>query len=315
MNTNNTELFRKDKALEIIEHFNNSEVIKQSNIRIYLVEKLENKHYYFHKPGLDKKAIGNNIGNIALASIKSILDDKYIGRFNPVKNLDEVIDYISIDEVRGLNTLNNDLALSSNINLNMKELSITNLCFYMIEIEDSVNNIKLFRRYTNAKTLKKKATPYSLVNNSLNKTKDELFFIDNVIDMAILNNKHVLIFNRYSFEIITNYKDNYIDNLNKALDIIKESNLIENFEAFKEDCVDSVLIAKKFTNIMKKDNLTTIKNNLPKVPVAIAKADIPIMFRNNKLVYRNKSEIYYIIDILSDGFAETLIGNKITNAS
>lgn len=315
MNTNNNELFRKDKALEIIEHFNNSEVIKQSNIRIYLVEKLENKHYYFHKPSLDKKAIGNNIGNIALASIKSILDDKYIGRFNPVKNLDEVIDYISIDEVRGLNTLNNDLALSSNINLNMKELSITNLCFYMIEIEDSVNNIKLFRRYTNAKTLRKKATPYSLVNNSLNKTKDELFFIDNVIDMAILNNKHVLIFNRYSFEIITNYKDNYIDNLNKALDIIKESNLIENFEAFKEDCVDSVLIAKKFTNIMKKDNLTTIKNNLPKVPVAIAKADIPIMFRNNKLVYRNKSEIYYIIDILSDGFAETLIGSKITNAS
>ena len=315
MNTDNYELLRQDKALELIEYFNSDEVIEKSNIKIYLVEKLNNKHYYFHKPSLDKYKVGNDIINTTLFSIKQVLSNKTINRFNPIKRLDEVVDYIPIDEVNGLIILNNDLSKSDKINLNMKELSIPNLCFYMIEVEDGNNNIKLFRRYTNAKTLSKKAKSFSFLNNSLNKTTDEIFFIDNIIDLAILNNRHVLIFNRYSFEVITNYKDNYIDNLNKALDIIEESNLIKNFENFREECVNSISIAKKFTNIMKKDNLRTIKENLPKVPLAIEKANIPILFEDNQLVYRDKSEIYYIIDILSDCFAETLIGSKITNAS
>lgn len=307
-------LVGRDKVLEILEHFTKREVINESSIKMYLVEKLNNKHYYLHKPSMNKKKVGEEVSKMLLISLKNMLKDKSIVKLNPIVSIEDTLSSLKVNEVNGINTFLEDIKDCDNINTNMKEMSITDLCFYMIEIGNDINNIKFFRRYTNAKTLKKRAKPYSIINNSLSECKDEMFFIDNIIDFAMINNEDLLILNRYSFEIITNYKDDYIENLKKALKIIEESSLIENFDTFKEDCMESILIAKKFTNIMKKDNLSKIKNNLSKVPGAIAKAEIPIEFKNNKLVYRDKSEIYYIIEILSDSFAMTLIGGEITNS-
>lgn len=301
-----------DKAKEELKYFLQTSNLERSKIKLYLVEKCTNKHYYFNKPVLNS-TIGQNICRNNIKLLNSILRDKLIVEFNPVHIIEETIDCLNANDVDGFKIMMADIIDSDNINNNMNELEVEQLTFYLIDITIDEKNIKFFRRYTNAKTLKKRSTPYRILDNSLHEMKDELFFIDNIVDVAIINNQHILVLNRYSFEIIMNYKDNYLNNLQKALEIIKSSNLIENFNDFRDDCMDSIAIAKKFTNIMKKDNITVIKNNISKVPKAIERADIPVDFKNNKIIYKDKSEIYYIIDILSDSFAETLIGNKITN--
>ena len=300
----------KQKIEEVITFFKTEENMNTSNKKLYLVDKLKNNHYYFNNPSLNnelsKTIIERNIG-----LLECILRDKLIIEFDPIMTKDDSIDCLFANSVNGYRIMKDDFSIESNINRNMKEMKIEDLTFYITEISKDDKSIKFLRRYTNAKTLKKKSLPFKLINNSLENMNDELFFIDNNIDSVIINDQYVLVLNRYSFEIIFNYKENYKTNLQKALELIEKAELIENFEQFKEDCTEGVLIAKKFTKIMKEDNITTIKKNISRVPAAIEKADIPIEFKGGKIIYNDKTEIYFLPEILSDGFAETLIGKKV----
>ena len=113
-----------------------------------------------------------------------------------------------------------------------------------------------------------------IFNDNFSKIKEKIFQFDNMVDFIVINDKDIIIFNRYSFELITNYNDNYIINLRNALSIIECSDLIDNIEQFKEDCLNSKRIAKQFTKAMQQNSISLILSNLNKVGEAIREARI-----------------------------------------
>ena len=111
---------------------------------------------------------------------------------------------------------------------------------------------------------------------------------------------------------VTGYRTNYVENLEKALQEIKESNLINNIDRFCDDCKDSIKIAKRFTKAMANSSIGLILANLNDVEPAIKDADLPIKFINNKFEYEGKENLHDLVKLLSDEFAKTLIGKRIT---
>ena len=140
-----------------------------------------------------------------------------------------------------------------------------------------------------------------------------MFQIDNLIDFILIGDVNFVIMNRYSFEIITNYKDNYTKNLDNALKDIEQSQIIDNIEQFKEDCRESIKIAKQFTKAMQENSINFVLNHKEKFSAAIKEAQLPINFQNDKFIYDNKEQLSILVALLSDKYAKTLIGERITD--
>lgn len=296
---------------EVIEEFINQ--LKQSRVtvKMYIFEKLKkNNHYLFYRPILSND-VQEEVGSLLLVKCKEINAYNELVEFNPVLKLEGTYEGLEAVSVDGFNIFREDIADTNNVSTNMNELDIKNISGYMIELECLNKNIKIFRRYTNAKTLKKRAIPYRIFENSLGKLDEELFFIDNIVDFAIIDNTDILIFDRYSFEILMNYKDNYVSNLNIALEIIEQSCLINNYQQFKEDAYNNMRIARKFTNVMKESSIDVIVENIEKVKPTIEELELPIEFIDGQFIYEDKTQLYLITQLLSDDFARTLIGGKV----
>ena len=63
---------------------------------------------------------------------------------------------------------------------------------------------------------------------------------------------------------------------------------------------------------MANSSIGLILANLNDVEPAIKDADLPIKFINNKFEYEGKENLHDLVKLLSDEFAKTLIGKRIT---
>ena len=101
--------------------------------------------------------------------------------------------------------------------------------------------------------------------------------------------------------------------MNNALEIIKDSGLISNFEMFSNDCNSSIKIAKQFTKAMQNNSISLIIDNKDKIREAINEAALPIDFENGQFIYEDKEHLSILIALLSDKYAKTLITDRITD--
>jgi hypothetical protein len=270
----------------------------------------ENKNYSFIETQVDNP-VQKEIFNLLKTSIVEIVKENDLVNFDVVGKQDGTIELINVIDVEGYNIFLKDKNNSDNFTQNFNELGEIN--FYLLEIENQTDNIKVFRRYSKAKSLSKGILLRS-VSSKLCKIEENIFQVDNIVDFIVINDKEIIVFNRYSFEVITNYKDNYMENLDVALSEIENSKLINNMDQFKEDCKNSLRIAKQFTKAMQESSISLILNNLGAVADAIKEAELPIEFINNKFQYESKEQLSILVALLSDKYAKTLIGKRITNS-
>ena len=294
---------KKEDLISTINSFS-----EDTSVSFYLSNK-GNKDYFFFECNC-KNDIQKEIFNCLKDTILEIIKNNELTEFDPVGKNDGVIERLNALDVTGYMKLNNELQDGNNFEIDIKKLGEIN--FYIIQIKNSNNDIKIFRRYSKSKSLSK-GFFMRIFNDNFSKIKEKIFQFDNMVDFLVINDKDIIIFNRYSFELITNYNDNYIINLRNALSIIECSDLIDNIEQFKEDCLNSKRIAKQFTKAMQQNSISLILSNLNKVGEAIREAGLPIEFVNNKFKYENKEQLSILVQLLSDRYAKTLIGEKITS--
>ena len=80
---------------------------------------------------------------------------------------------------------------------------------------------------------------------------------------------------------------------------------------FAEDCKNDVRIMKRFTNIMTKERLPLFFDNYERVPEIVTELEIDIDFdENGKMIYRERSQLFHIINLLSDSYFKSLIAHR-----
>lgn len=248
--------------------------------------------------------------NMLLNNTNIMINNCDIKEFNSLVKEDNVLEYLVAGEVEGYRKLTEDLGNNENTVANLEELGDVN--FYFIQVADHErHNIKIFRKYSKSKTLSK-GIICRLLDNTFNKINASIIQIEENVDFIVIDDAHIFIVNRYSFETITNYRDKYIESLGLALDKIEEADLIENFDEFKEDCQSSIKIAKQFNEAMKKNSIDLIQNNTDLVVSVIRDNNLPIDFIENKFIYEGKEHLGVLVALLSDRYVKTLIGKQLS---
>lgn len=253
--------------------------------------------------------VQNELKEFILSRITTIINENSLEPFNPTGKKDETIEFIKAQEVTTFSDFLD--CYTDNINFVEKISQLDTINSYLIHIIGAnETELKIFRKYSKSKSLSR-GLRYKLTDHTFDKLKDQIFIIDEIIDFIVINDEDIIVMNRYAFEIITNYRDNYTETLNTALNLIEQSNLIDNFEQFKEDCCNSMRIAKQFTRAMKQNSITIINNNPDLVSQAVTEAELPITFINNKFQYESREQLSILVALLSDEYAKTLITNTI----
>lgn len=149
-----------------------------------------------------------------------------------------------------------------------------------------------------------------LLNDELTAMDNNFIGIDDTVDILVFD-KSVYIFNHVSLERIFQYKDEFLAKTSEALGEILKQNVISNIEQFTEDCTRDVRITKRFTNIMTKGRLPIFFDNYDKVPEIVQELELGIEFDvEGKLIYREKSQLFLIINLLSDAYFRSLLANR-----
>ena len=68
---------------------------------------------------------------------------------------------------------------------------------------------------------------------------------------------------------------------------------------------------KRFTNIMTKERLPMFFDNYDKVPELVTELGLDIDFdEQGKLIYRERSQLFHIVNLLSDSYFKSLLANR-----
>lgn len=295
----------KSQLINKLNMFNNSEC----SVGLQLINK-NGMNYCFLQSSIDDDT-QSEIFKILMESTLDIVKKNELAEFNSVGKEDLTIEKINVSDVEGLKKIIDMRKDNNNFTQNIKELGDINA--YLLEVRNGQENLKIFRRYSKSKSLSK-GVLLQVVTKQFTKLNENIFQIDNIIDFIAINDEVAIVFNRYPFELITNYKDNYFVNINRALIEISESNLINNMEQFAEDCKESTKIAKQFTKAMQDNSINLILANIDEVALAISEVGLPIDFIDNKFQYESKEQLSILVALLSDKYAKTLIGKRITNS-
>ncbi len=140
--------------------------------------------------------------------------------------------------------------------------------------------------------------------------ENDFLGIDEITDIVIYNNEIILL-NHISLERIFNYRDEFLKKTKEALGEILTRDVIINIQQFSDDCCRDIRVMKRFTDIMTKDRLPLFFENYDKVPEIVSELDLDIDFNNEgKLIYREKSQLFHIINLLSDSYFKSLLANR-----
>ncbi len=192
----------------------------------------------------------------------------------------------------------------------MNLLSIGHIKYYCIKYECDGRKLYMFRQFSKMKKLRSGYIA-RFFNSQLVAMESDFLGIDESIDM-ILCDGYLFVLNHISLERIFNYRDEYLRKTHEALGQILDTGVIKNMEQFSEDCTSDVRIMKRFTSIMTQGHLPMFFESFDRVPDILVELGLDIEFdeEENKLVYREKSQLFHIINLMSDAYFKSLLLNR-----
>lgn len=229
-------------------------------------------------------------------------------QYNPVGVLDEENELIIPAQVASVEKFKNSL-LPENLVTEMGLIKISRISFYCIEITHQGREIYVFRQFTKMSRLRKGILS-QLVNDELKELNSDFLGIDELTDMVLMDDV-LLIINRISLERIFNYRDKFQEMTNQAIGRIVIEGKMANIEQFSEDCLNDVRIMKRFTDMMSKDRLPLFFDNYERVPDIVKALELDIDFDDEgKMIYRDKSQLFHIIHLMSDAYFQSLLAAR-----
>lgn len=274
---------------------------------MYFVLKPSREKFVSFKPQISTGLQKRILEMILPHAIKSLQLE--VAPYSPIGVADEENELLQTSQVESVERFFESIETERLYN-NMSELQVGRISFYSIQISYEGYTVYLFRQFSKMSKLRKGLIS-QLVNDELKEMDTEILAIDELSDM-VLSNDALLILNHISLERIFNYRDEYLKITNEAIGEIVNQGIMRNVEQFSEDCQRDVRIMKRFTDMMSKDRLPLFFEHYDKVPEIVNALKLDLEFdEDGKIIYREKSQLFHIINLMSDAYFKSLLAERI----
>lgn len=274
---------------------------------IYFTKK-DRYGYTSYSPNVSEEIIGNLITE-AQRYIQNF-NDLEIVEYNPTGYIDGTLEICSCDYVGNYNEIIGSFD-TGNIEDIQKE--IENFNFYCMDITTENDNIKFFRRVTKFKKLYSKGIIAAFDGNLLNRINDKILGMDGEVDIVVLNNASIGVFNHISLERIFKLNDQFQIKASQTLEVIKATGVIQNYEIFEEDCLHDKRFQKILTKMLGEEGLNNCFDNFENIIETIELFNLDIEIRtipNKMIIYRDKGQIMDILRLARDSYYKSTVREK-----
>ena len=263
--------------------------------------------YITHQPTVTNE-VQKDILETIFPYIESQLNSNLIVEYNAMGVLDNEIEKISSSEIPMFSKFIESIK-PENLYREINPLKIDKIGFYCIKVEWNSKALYIFRQFQKLKKLRSGILT-RIINNTLNVIDNDFLGIDEYTDIIAFENS-LFVLNHISLERIFNYRDEFLRKTNEALGEILSRNILINIDQFTYDCCSDIRIMKRFTNIMTKERLPMFFDNYDKVPELVTELGLDIDFdEQGKLIYRERSQLFHIVNLLSDSYFKSLLANR-----
>lgn len=297
---------QKDKKAELLKILEKAYAEAESNnLSMYFVKKPSSEKIQAFQPQISTD-VQYELSMMILPNAISFLKNSALSEYNPVGVPDGEMENIAATSVPQVTTFL-DAITDEHVFKDMSLLTIGHIKYYCIRYTYDGKDLYLFRQFSKMKKLRSGFIARFL-NSQLVAMEGDFLGIDENVDM-ILCDGYLFVLNHISLERVFNYRDEYLKKTHEALGQILDTGLIKNMEQFSEDCTSDVRIMKRFTNIMTQGRLPLFFENFDRVPGIVSELGLDIEFdkEENKLVYREKSQLFHIINLMSDAYFKSLL--------
>lgn len=275
-------------------------------LRVFFSEKRTTEKYRTFMPQASNELQKKLLSLVLTPLIKAL--ELPVVEYNPVGVLDEENELIVPTQVACVGAFKESL-VPGNLVTEMNLIKISKISFYCLEVTYQEKKVYIFRQFTKMKRLRKGILS-QLVNDELRELNSDFLGIDELTDMVLMD-ETLLILNHISLERIFNYRDKFQEMTNQAIGRIVVEGRMANVEQFSEDCLNDVRIMKRFTDIMSKDRLPLFFDNYDRVPDIVKALELDIDFNDEgKMIYRDKSQLFHIIHLMSDAYFQSLLSAR-----
>lgn len=302
-------LKESEKKTEGLKKFiNNIEKEKPTNfLKLFFSYRNNRTGNYISFQPVISNDVQHEIFNAIVPYIKQQLSNNHPADYSPMGVLDGYFEIMDTQEVVGANkffeSVSRELLLRD-----LSEMKPEKIGFYCIEIKHNEKAAYIFRQFQKMKKLRN-GFFCQLFDSQLRIVENILGF-DQLSDIIIFENDLFLL-NHIALERIFYYRDEIQKKADEAIREIKNKNIIVNVDSFSTDCLNDVRIMKRFTSLMTSGRLPLFFEHYSDVPGIVKQLDLDIQFDGeNKLIYREKSQLFHIVNLLSDAYFESLLAKR-----
>lgn len=275
-------------------------------VRVFFSEKRASEKYRTFMPQVSNE-LQKKVLMLVLPPLFKALELPVV-QYNPVGVLDEENELIIPTQVSSVESFKESLT-PNNLITEMNLIKIPKINFYCIEVSYQGKNVYLFRQFTKMSRLRKGILS-QIVNDELKELNSDFLGIDELTDMVLMDDV-LLVINHISLERVFNYRDKFQEMTNQAIGRIVVEGKMANVEQFSEDCLNDVRIMKRLTDLMSKDRLPLFFDNYDRVPEIVSALELDIDFDDEgKMIYRDKSQLFHIIHLMSDAYFQSLLAAR-----
>lgn len=238
--------------------------------------------FYCNMPGLKTK-LQKDYAN----KIYDVIKGKSYEEFDIIGKEEDSIETIKSDKINNMKKIKKNLNKIASKNASELNVSVTNIWGYVVTfVNDKNKKLCLFRKFTLPKAFNEKRK-LSIVNGNLKEIKDEIFILDLNIDAIELDGMTYII-NKYYFERLFSFDEEYVKCVENSMDDLKKQNIIENFDEFSIRCLESSNLIRKLVYVVKEDRLKWLKKNISEAKNVIADYKLKVKIENNQIIYSKK---------------------------
>ena len=150
------------------------------------------------------------------------------------------------------------------------------------------------------------------MGNQLNKIDSQILGIDGDIDLIVYKDE-IVVLNHISLERIFKIEEQYERKSKETMEFLRSTGKIENFDAFEEDCMNSLLTRKILTKMQSEDNdLSKCFDNFENIVTTIDMFELPLNVNteSKSIIYESKDQIKDILLLARDSYYKSLIQEK-----
>lgn len=225
--------------------------------------------------------------------------------YNPVSSNDSS----AIEKITNLATANIDEVIDhlESTYRDLTELDLNEATYYYTKLENNNEEIFLFTSLTKQKKLVSGIHGY-ITGNEFKKLEDNQFTLNQKIDAIIFENE-VLVFHRGALDKIFSLFSYYKKQTEEALNSIYDAEIVDDFDAFKRDCLMDGRSMRRLTRLNTLSGLLDeFTEHFDNIQEVINKAKLTIKLEDGKLTYDGTSkQRNEILSCMSDSWYVSIL--------